>query len=159
MPPSGGAAALGSGSAEDVAPHACGVDLLVQAGDDGVQLGGVVAGPFGGITLGLDVGAELDESALFLVGLVGCDGGFGVDGPALAALGHPELPVPFGAGRALAVKQRRGAPPYTPPAIATPPLVKERLGPLAPTATRPYSYESSQCRWPLASQAQLFSHY
>src|SRR5690606_35266532 len=100
----GRAGALGHRGLGDAAPHASGVDLGIETGQHGVQVGGVVTGLFSGIALGLHVSAELDQPALFVVGLVRRDGRVGVEVPALAALGHAELPVALGARRALAVE-------------------------------------------------------
>nr|WP_164904000.1 hypothetical protein [Nonomuraea polychroma] len=95
-----------AGPAEDVAAHACRVDLFVQALDDRIQVSRVAAGLLGFVTVGLDVGAELDQPALFLVRLVGDDRWFLVEVPAFAALGLAQLLVALSARRALAVHRR-----------------------------------------------------
>jgi hypothetical protein len=90
-----------------MAAHAGGVDLLVEFGDGRVQVFDGFAGCGGVVALLLDIGAEADQPPLIVIGFIGDDGGFVVQVPALAALGHPQMPIPLGTRRTLA---RQGRP-------------------------------------------------
>lgn len=84
-------------AARDVAAHPSGVDLGYRL----VPVEGVFPVPLGLVALGLHVGPELDQPSLVVGGGMGFGDGFGLQVPALAALGFAQLLVAGGARRAL----------------------------------------------------------
>ena len=99
------------GGAVAARPRACGIglaaqsgagDLLVQFGDQLVQLGRVLPGRLGVVAHGLGLGAVFDPHRLHLIGRRRVGDGFGVQVPAFGALRCAEHLGPFGARRALA---------------------------------------------------------
>jgi hypothetical protein len=85
---------------EHVAAHSGVVDLVVELGQLLVPVGDVFAVRFGGVALGLGVGAGLDPPQLLVGGVVGCDDRLALEVPAFAALCSAEILGAFGARRA-----------------------------------------------------------
>ena len=85
---------------EHVPAHPGVGDLLVQLADPLLQLSRVEAFVGERVPVGLGLGAVGDQGPLLGGGRVGVDDGLVVEVPAFAALGGPQDPGAFGAGRA-----------------------------------------------------------
>jgi hypothetical protein len=82
---------------EYVAAHPGVVDLLVQFGQQLVQVGGIVAACFGRVVHHLGVGAFLDPPQLSVGRVVRLDHWLALEVPALPALRGTQILGPFGA--------------------------------------------------------------
>jgi hypothetical protein len=85
---------------EHVAAHPRVGNLLIQLADPLVQVGRIETLIGQRVAVGLRLGAVGDQGLLFPGGRVWVDDGFVVEVPAFPALGSPQDPGAFGAGRA-----------------------------------------------------------